>query len=103
MVMIIFGPFALSPFDRPLPSPHEHGLYTLGPIKYNIFCLKIYIIKVYSITKIYAIGANVILSSWLHQNSASSLYIFTFTHRHVTHLFVLSIALFPLCSPCSDF
>ncbi len=94
MVMIILGPFVLSPFDPPLSSPHEHGLYTLAPIKYSTFCPKTYVIKVYSITKIYVIRASVILSNLLRQNSPSSLSILAFTLYHVAHSFVLSIILF---------
>jgi len=36
----------------------------------------------------------VILLGWLHQNNPSFLFIFTFTHHHVAHSFILLIALF---------
>jgi hypothetical protein len=55
MVLICFGPFALSHLLLPSFSSFNHGLYTLAPIKYNTICPNTYVIKAYSITKIYAI------------------------------------------------
>jgi hypothetical protein len=55
MVLIFLGPFALSQLLLPLLSSFNHGLYTLAPVKYKTICPNIYVIKAYSITKIYAL------------------------------------------------
>jgi hypothetical protein len=55
MVLFFLGPFALSHLLLPLLSSFNHGLYTLAPIKYNTICPNTYVIRAYSIIKIYAI------------------------------------------------
>jgi len=55
MVLIFLGPFTLSHLLLPLLFSFNHGLYTLALIKYNTICPNTYVIKAYSINKIYAI------------------------------------------------
>ncbi len=55
MVLIFLGPFALAASSSPSLSSFNHGLYTLALVKYNTIFPSTYVIKAYSITKIYAI------------------------------------------------
>jgi hypothetical protein len=55
MALIFFGPFALSRLLLPLPLFIQSCLYTIAPVKYNAICPNTYVIKAYSIIKIYAI------------------------------------------------
>jgi hypothetical protein len=61
MVLILLRPFTIMPLDPPPPSPHDHDLYIVAPIKYNTFSPKTYVlIGAYAIIKIYAIRVSVI-------------------------------------------
>jgi hypothetical protein len=54
MVLIVFGPFALSYLPLPLPLFIQSWFIYIAFIKYNTICPNTYVIRAYSITKIYA-------------------------------------------------
>jgi hypothetical protein len=55
MALNFFGPFALSHMSLPLPLFIQSWFVYIALVKYNKICPNTYVIRAYSITKIYAI------------------------------------------------